>query len=115
MSTTPHDPIVIVAAQRTAMGKFNGLFRNVPAPKLGAATIKGLLEKTHLSPEYVNAVFMGCVLPAGLGQAPARQAALAANLPQSTPCVTVNKVSGSGMQTVIFGHDSIIANSYDVV
>lgn len=115
MSQTQTDPIVIIAAQRTPTGKFNGQFRNTPSPELGAMAIKSALEKSGLTSEMVNAVFMGCVLPAGLGQAPARQAALAAGILQKTPCVTVNKVCGSSMQTVIYAHDSILAGTYDIV
>lgn len=116
MPYTPHpDPIVIIAAKRTPMGKFTGYFRNTSAIELGATVIHDLIQKNHFNPEHIDALFMGCVLPAGLGQAPARQAALSGGLLQKTPCITLNKVCGSGMQAVIFAHDSIIAGSYDTI
>ena len=82
--------IVIVGAKRTAIGSFLGQFTGVPTPTLGAAAIRGALEQAGVAPDQVDEVFMGCVLPAGLGQAPARQAALAAGLPAATGCTTVN-------------------------
>lgn len=103
--------IVIIGATRTPMGGFQGDFATTPATELGAAAIKGAVENADLKPDAIDEVLMGCVLPAGLGQAPARQAALGAGLPQSTPCTTVNKVCGSGMKTVMTAHDQIIAGS----
>jgi len=107
--------VVITGASRTPMGGFQGDFANTPATELGAAAISGALENSNLSAETVGEVLMGCVLPAGLGQAPARQAALGAGLPQSTPCSTLNKVCGSGMKTIMTAHDQILAGSQEVM
>ncbi|AGI68896.1 acetyl-CoA acetyltransferase ThlA [Octadecabacter antarcticus 307] len=107
--------VVIVGAARTPMGGFQGALSTVTATDLGAAAIRGALENGDVSPGGVDEVLMGCVLPAGLGQAPARQAALGAGLPQSVPCSTVNKVCGSGMKTVMAAHDQIIAGSQDLM
>ncbi|MXR68623.1 acetyl-CoA C-acyltransferase [Shewanella sp. JBTF-M18] len=107
--------IVIVAAKRTPMGGFQGSLSSVPSPKLAATAIKGLMDATGLKGGDVNEVLMGCVLPAGLGQAPARQATLGADLPLSVGATTVNKVCGSGMKTVMMAHDLIKAGSADVV
>jgi acetyl-CoA C-acetyltransferase len=109
------DPIVICAYARTPMGSFQGSLSGAKATELGSAAIKAALERAGLKGEQVDKVFMGCVLPAGLGQAPARQAALGAGLPQSAEAVTVNKVCGSGMQAQIFAHDMIKAGSADVI
>jgi acetyl-CoA C-acetyltransferase len=103
--------VVIVGASRTPMGGFQGALSDVTATDLGAAAIRGALENGAVSTDAVDEVLMGCVLPAGLGQAPARQAALGAGLPQSVPCSTVNKVCGSGMKTVMIAHDQIVAGS----
>jgi acetyl-CoA C-acetyltransferase len=94
-------PIVILAATRTPLGAFQGALASVPAPRLGATVIRGALAAAKISPDVVTDVLMGCVLQAGQGQAPARQAAIYAGLPTSVRCATVNKVCGSGMQTVI--------------
>ncbi len=110
----PQD-IVIVAAKRTAMGGFQGCLSTVPSPQLAASSIKALMETTGVKGEQVDEVLMGCVLPAGLGQAPARQAVLGAGLPQSVGATTVNKVCGSGMKTVMLAHDLIKAGSANVV
>jgi acetyl-CoA C-acetyltransferase len=107
--------IVIVGAKRTAIGSLLGQFTGVPATTLGAAAIKGALAHAGVAPDQVDEVFMGCVLPAGLGQAPARQAAIAAEIPTSAGCTTINKVCGSGMKAVMLGHDAIKAGSADVV
>ncbi|SIQ53558.1 acetyl-CoA C-acetyltransferase [Shewanella morhuae] len=107
--------IVIVAAKRTPMGGFQGSLSSVASPILAATAIKGLLADTQLAGEYVDEVLMGCVLPAGLGQAPARQATLGAGLPLSVGATTVNKVCGSGMKTVMLAHDLIKAGSAKVV
>ena len=107
--------IVIVGAKRTAIGSFLGQFTGVPTPTLGAAAITGALTQAGLSADQVDEVIMGCVLPAGLGQAPARQAALAAAIPTSAGCTTINKVCGSGMKAIMFGHDLIKAGSARVV
>ncbi|MBR9726854.1 acetyl-CoA C-acyltransferase [Shewanella intestini] len=107
--------IVIVAAKRTPMGGFQGELAQVSSPNLAATAIKGLLTQAGVSASAVDEVLMGCVLPAGLGQAPARQAALAADLPLSAGATTVNKVCGSGMKTVMLAHDLIKAGSNEVV
>ena len=107
--------VVIVGAKRTAIGSFLGQFTGVPTPALGTAAIQGALEQAGLAADQVDEVIMGCVLPAGLGQAPARQAALGAGLPPSAGCTTINKVCGSGMKAVMFGHDLIKAGSAKVV
>ncbi|SER56163.1 acetyl-CoA C-acyltransferase [Halopseudomonas bauzanensis] len=109
------DPIVIVGSARTPMGALQGELAGVPAPELGAVAIRAAVERSGLSAEAVQEVLMGCVLPAGLGQAPARQAALAAGLAKSTVCTTLNKMCGSGMQAAIIGHDRLLAGSVDVV
>jgi acetyl-CoA C-acetyltransferase len=115
MNPMQTDPIVIVSAARTPIGNFQGNFKNIPAPELGASAIKAALARAHLEPEAIDEVLMGCVLPAGLGQAPARQAALAAGLPQSVPCTTVNKVCGSGMKAVMIAHDELLAGSANII
>lgn len=107
--------IVIVAAKRTPMGGFQGSLSSVASPTLAATAIKGLLAETQLAGEHVDEVLVGCVLPAGLGQAPARQATLGAGLPLSVGATTVNKVCGSGMKTVMLAHDLIKAGSAKVV
>ncbi|QYJ84007.1 thiolase family protein [Shewanella aegiceratis] len=107
--------IVIVAAKRTPMGGFQGSLSSVPSPTLAATAIKGLMDAAGVQGGDVNEVLMGCVLPAGLGQAPARQATLGADLPLSVGATTVNKVCGSGMKTVMLAHDLIKAGSADVV
>ncbi|WP_417319418.1 acetyl-CoA C-acyltransferase [Emcibacter sp.] len=109
------DPIVIVGLSRTPMGGFQGDFSDVKSPDLGSVAIKGAMEQTTLSPEDVEEVIMGCVLPAGLGQAPARQAALGAGLPYSTACTTVNKMCGSAMEAVMLAYDHLKAGSVDVI
>lgn len=116
MSTEPlNQEIVIVAAKRTPMGGFQGSLSSVASPTLAATAIKGLLAETQLAGEHVDEVLMGCVLLAGLGQAPARQATLGAGLPLSVGATTVNKVCGSGMKTVMLAHDLIKAGSAKVV
>jgi len=107
--------VVIVGAKRTAIGSFLGQFTGVPSPTLGAAAIKAALEQSGVAAADVSEVIMGCVLPANLGQAPARQASLAAGLPPSTGCTTINKVCGSGMKAVMLGNDLIKAGSATIV
>lgn len=109
------DNIVIVAAKRTPIGALMGQFGDLSAPELGAAAIRAVLTSSGLKPEDIDEVLIGCVLPAGQGQAPARQAALKAGLPVTTPCTTVNKVCGSGMKTVMLGYDAIAAGSAKIV
>ncbi|WP_286272622.1 acetyl-CoA C-acyltransferase [Thalassotalea hakodatensis] len=112
MST--QDPVVIVAAKRTPMGGFLGGLSAVTAPNLGATAIKAAVAESGLSADQIDEVVMGCVLPAGLKQAPARQAALEADLDLSTVCTTINKVCGSGMKAAMQAHDALIAGSIDV-
>lgn len=107
--------VVIVGAKRTAIGSFLGQFTGVPTPALGTAAIQGALSHANVAPDQVDEVIMGCVLPAGLGQAPARQAALGAGLPTSAGCTTINKVCGSGMKAIMLAHDLIKAGSAQVV
>ena len=107
--------IVIAAAKRTAIGSFLGQFTGVPTPTLGATAISAALVQSGIPGADVSEVIMGCVLPANLGQAPARQAALAAGLPTSAGCTTINKVCGSGMKAIMLGHDLIKAGSASIV
>ncbi|OFZ87170.1 MAG: acetyl-CoA acetyltransferase [Betaproteobacteria bacterium RBG_16_66_20] len=109
------DPIVIVSCARTPMGAFQGELKGFAAPELGAAAIRAAVERAKLKPEEVQEVLMGCVLPAGQGQAPARQAALGAGLALSAGCTTVNKMCGSGMKAAMIAHDALLAGSADVV
>jgi acetyl-CoA C-acetyltransferase len=115
MTETEPDPIVIVGTARTAIGGFQGALAPLTAAQLGSAAIKAALERARLKPEDVSEVQMGCVLPAGQGQAPARQAALGAGLPYSVPCTTVNKMCGSGMKTVMMAWDALHARLSDIV
>jgi len=109
------DTIVIAAARRTPIGAFQGGLSPVPAPQLAAVAIRAAMEDAGVAPDEVSEAIIGCVLPAGLGQAPARQAALAAGLPDAVGCTTVNKVCGSGMKATMFGHDLLRAGSGRVV
>ncbi|MGH8306733.1 MAG: acetyl-CoA C-acyltransferase [Gammaproteobacteria bacterium] len=111
----PNDSVVIVAARRTAIGSFQGQFAPVSSPQLGATATKAAVADSKVKPEDISEVIMGCVLPAGLGQAPARQASIAAGIPKSVGCTTINKVCGSGMKAVMMGHDLIAAGSADIV
>jgi len=116
MATSPDtDPIVILSYARTPMGSFQGALSPLSATELGATAVKAAVERAGISADQVDKVFMGNVLPAGLGQAPARQAALGAGLPRSAEAVTVNKVCGSGMQAAIFAHDMLKVGSADVI
>ncbi len=114
MSTTL-DPIVIVCAARTAIGGFRGAFASVPAPELGGAAIKAAVARAGIPADEISEVLMGCVLPAGMGQAPARQASRNAGLPDSVPCTTVNKMCGSGMKTVMMAYEALHARPSDVI
>jgi len=107
--------IVIAGAKRTAIGSFLGQFTGVPTPELGATAMRAALEQSGVAAAEVSEVIMGCVLPANLGQAPARQASFAAGLPASAGCTTINKVCGSGMKAIMLGHDLIKAGSAAVV
>ncbi|WP_157267319.1 acetyl-CoA C-acyltransferase [Azohydromonas aeria] len=115
VSATPHDPVVIVGAARTPLGGLQGELAALAAPQLGAHAIRAAVERAGLPPDAVQEVLMGCVLPAGLGQAPARQAALGAGLPLSAGCTTLNKVCGSGMKATMLAHDLLLAGSQDVI
>ena len=109
------DPIVIAAYARTPMGSFQGSLSGVKATTLGAAAVKAALERAGLQGDQVDQIIMGCVLPAGLGQAPARQAALGAGLPLSVTATTVNKMCGSGMQAAMMAHDALVAGTADII
>jgi acetyl-CoA C-acetyltransferase len=109
------DPVVIVAARRTPIGAFQGALSDASATALGSAAIAAAVSDSGVDAADVGQVLMGCVLPAGIGQAPARQAALGAGIPVGTPCTTVNKMCGSGMQTLVLGHDQLLAGSAAVV
>ena len=109
------DPIIIGAAKRTPIGHFNGAYVQTPAADLGAAAIRAALEQAGLPSDAINEVIMGCVLSAGQGQAPARQAALGAGLSQSTPCSTINKMCGSGMKAVMFAYDMLLAGTNEIM
>jgi acetyl-CoA C-acetyltransferase len=108
------DSVVIVAARRTPIGAFQGAFASVTAPQLGTVAIRGALEAGGLSGSDIDEVIMGCVLPAGLGQAPARQAALAAGIPVGIPCTTVNKMCGSGMKAIMLAADGLRTGDSDI-
>jgi acetyl-CoA C-acetyltransferase len=110
-----NDPIVIVSAARTPMGGFQGDFASLTAPQLGGVAIKAAVERAGMSAEAVEEVIFGCVLPAGLGQAPARQAALGGGLPLSAGCTTVNKMCGSGMKATMLAHDLLLAGTNEVM
>lgn len=113
--TLANDPIVIVSAVRTPMGGLQGDLKSLTAPQLGAAAIRAAVERAGIDAASVEQVLFGCVLPAGLGQAPARQAALGAGLGKHTTCTTLNKMCGSGMQAAIMAHDQLLAGSADVI
>lgn len=113
--TLANDPIVIVSAVRTPMGGLQGDLKSLTAPQLGSAAIRGAVERAGIDAASVEQVLFGCVLPAGHGQAPARQAALGAGLDKHTTCTTLNKMCGSGMQAAIMAHDLLLAGTADVV
>jgi len=110
-----NNKVVIVGAKRTPIGSFQGQFATVPADELGATAIRGAIEQSGLGPESIDDVLMGCVLPAGVGQAPARMAARKAGIPTSAGAVTINKACGSAMKTMQIAHDQILAGSVDIV
>jgi acetyl-CoA C-acetyltransferase len=110
-----NDPVVIVSAARTPMGGFQGDLKSFTAPELGAAAIRAAVERARIKPEQVQEVVMGCVLPAGQGQAPARQASLGGGLPLATGCTTVNKMCGSGMKAAMFANDLLLAGTNDIM
>ncbi|HGG65534.1 MAG TPA: acetyl-CoA C-acetyltransferase, partial [Rhodobacteraceae bacterium] len=107
--------VVIAGASRTPMGGFQGVFDGVEAPVLGGAAIKAAIEGAGATPEMIQEVLMGCVLPAGLGQAPARQAGFAAGLGEEVPATTLNKMCGSGMKTAMMAYDQIALGGTDVM
>jgi acetyl-CoA C-acetyltransferase len=113
MPTT--DPIVILAARRTPLGALQGVLAPASAPKLGAAAIRAALDDSRVPANSIDQVIMGCVLSAGLGQAPARQAAIGAGIPLGTPALTINKMCGSGMQAVMQAADQIRAGSARII
>ncbi|GAA4027127.1 acetyl-CoA C-acyltransferase [Sphingomonas rosea] len=115
MATAPTDATVILSFARTPMGAMQGALADVSATELGATVVKAAVERAGVSGEDIDRIYMGCVLPAGLGQAPARQAAIKAGLPTSVQATTVNKVCGSGMQTVIMGSEAIATGNADVI
>ncbi|XUU60077.1 thiolase family protein [Erythrobacter sp. HA6-11] len=114
-SFSANDPIVILSYARTPMGGMQGALADVSATELGATAVKAATERAGVEGEDYDRIYMGCVLPAGLGQAPARQAALKAGLPKSVQATTVNKVCGSGMQTVIMGAEALASGTVDMV
>src|SRR5436309_12826647 len=114
MSASP-DPVVIVSAARTPLGRFQGDLSPFSAHNLGSHVIAAAVERAKLTPDRIEEVFMGCVLPAGQGQAPARQAARGAKLPDATGATTINKVCGSGMKATMLAHDVINAGSAEIV
>jgi len=109
------DPVVILAARRTPVGAFQGAFATVTAPQLGSVAIRAALADAGTAASQVDEVIMGCVLAAGIGQAPARQAALGAGIPASVPATTVNKMCGSAMRAVMLGADQILAGSAKLI
>jgi acetyl-CoA C-acetyltransferase len=109
------DPVVIVGLARTPMGAFQGELKGFSAPELGAAAIRAAVERAKVKPEDVQEVIMGCVLPAGQGQAPARQASLGAGLPLGTGCTTINKMCGSGMKAAMFAHDVLLTGENHIL
>jgi len=110
-----HDSIVLAGAARTPIGAFQGDLKDLAAPELGAAVIRASMERAGIPFDSIDEVFMGCVLSAGMGQAPARQAGMGAGLPPSTGAVTLNKMCGSGMKTVMIAHDMLLAGSVNMV
>lgn len=110
-----NDPVVVVAVARTPMGGLQGHLKDFAAPELGAVAIRAAVERAGIAPEEIEEVIMGCVLPAGQGQAPARQASLGAGLPLSAGCTTVNKMCGSGMKATMFAHDLLLAGTNRVM
>jgi acetyl-CoA C-acetyltransferase len=112
---TTQDSIVIVAAKRTPIGGMSGQFVSLSAPQLAAAAIAAAVKQANITGDFISEAIIGCVLPAGVGQAPARQAVLGAGLPKSTPCSTLNKVCGSGMKAVMLAYDQLLAGSADVM
>src|SRR6476620_6035158 len=115
MATTAPDPTVILSIARTPMGSMQGALAEVAATDLGATAVRAAVERAGVNGDEIDRIYMGCVLPAGLGQAPARQAAIKAGLPKSVQATTVNKVCGSGMQTVIMAEEALKAGNADMI
>ena len=115
MTKENSNPVVITGTARTPMGSFQGCFSNIKAPELGAIAINAAVQRSGVAADTVDDVIMGCVLPAGMGQAPARQAAIGGGLPDKVPCTTVNKMCGSGMKAVMMGYDALHANPEDTL
>ncbi len=109
------DEIVIAGAKRTPIGKFQGILNHLTAPQLGGSSIAGSLNHAEIDPERINEVYMGCVLPAGIGQAPARQAGIIGGLPKHTPATTINKMCGSGMKAIMTGFDQLRLNQAEII
>ncbi len=109
------DPVVIVSIARTPTGKLLGALKDASAVQLGATALKAAVERANINPQDIDEVLMGCVLPAGLGQAPARQAAIAAGIPVSAGAVTLNKVCGASMKAIMIAHDEIVAGSFNII
>ena len=110
-----NDPIVITGIARTPMGGFQGVLKEISAPELGSFAIRAALERCEVPAEDIDEVLMGCVLPAGMGQAPARQASLGAGIPNAVGCTTVNKMCGSGMKTTMMAHDALLAQTNTIM
>lgn len=110
-----NDPVVIVSMARTPLGNLLGALKDFAAHQLGSHVIKAAIERAYLKPDDIHEVIMGCVLPAGIGQAPARQAAIRAGIPNSTTSTTINKVCGSGMKSIMFAHDMLCVGSTDIM
>ena len=110
-----NDPVVIVSAARTPLGGFQGELKGFSAPQLGSAAVRAAVERARVNPEMIEEVIMGCVLPAGQGQAPARQASIGAGLPLAAGCTTVNKMCGSGMKAAMFSHDLLAAGTSEIM
>ena len=109
------DKVVIVSAKRTPIGSFQGNFESLKATELGSKVIEKNINDISINPKEIDETIMGCVLPAGLGQAPARQAAMGAGIPSESGATTINKMCGSGMKSIMFGHDSIKAKQNNIV
>jgi len=109
------DPVVIVATKRTPLGQFQGCFSTLSSPQLGSTAISATINEIKISPADISEVILGCVLPAGIGQAPARQAAIKAGIPNSIPASTINKVCGSGMKAMMFGYDILMSGAGKVI
>ncbi|MGI9214110.1 MAG: acetyl-CoA C-acetyltransferase, partial [Gammaproteobacteria bacterium] len=109
------DPVVIVGAARTPIGSFQGVFSNLKGPDLGSLAIKAAVDRAKVNPQEIEEVIMGCVLSAGIGQSPARQAAIKAGLSKHVHCTTINKICGSGMKTVMLAVDSLLSGSSNII